>query len=370
MGFTILKNQVGKLELETIYPSYFSESSISNKDKIWLQHFRLGHPSFSILKVMFPLLFKGIDVENLHCDICELAKHKRAFFPVSNKRTSIHFALIHSDIWGPSTVPNVSGARWFISFIDGCTRMSWIFLLKHKSEVSFIFPIFHNMVKNQFGVGIKRFRSDDGKDYFNQNLSPYFQKEGIIHKSSCINTPQQNEVAQRKNGHFLAITRACLFQRNVPKNYWGEAVLTAAHLINRLPSRVLGFKSPVQVFSKYFPDFRTANYLVPKIFGCVSFVHIHSHNRGKLNPRALKCVFVGYSSTQKGYKCFHPPTKKFFVSADVTFVEKESYFAQPYLQGETSLMEDKDKDLFLLLELDAHHSPSSTNPLALTPIDS
>ena len=80
MGFTILKNQVGKLELETIYPSYFSESSISNKDKIWLQHFRLGHPSFSILKVMFPLLFKGIDVENLHCDICELAKHKRAFF--------------------------------------------------------------------------------------------------------------------------------------------------------------------------------------------------------------------------------------------------------------------------------------------------
>ena len=226
------------------------------------------------------------------------------------------------------------------------------------------------MVKNQFGVGIKRFRSDNAKDYFNQNLSPYFQKEGIIHESSCVNTPQQNGVAERKNSHFLAITRACLFQRNVPKNYWGEAVLTAAHLINRLPSRVLGFKSPVQVFSKYFPDFHTANHLVPKIFGCVSFVHIHSHNRGKFDPRALKCVFVGYSSTQKGYKCFHPPTKKFFVSVDVTFVEKESYFVQPYLQGETSLMKDKDKDLFLLLELDDYPPPSSINPLALTPIDS
>ena len=72
---------------------------------------------------MFPLLFKGIDLKNRHCDICELAKHKRVFFLVSNKRTSIPFALIHSDIWGPSTVHNVSGARWFVSFIDDCTRM-------------------------------------------------------------------------------------------------------------------------------------------------------------------------------------------------------------------------------------------------------
>ena len=103
---------------------------------------------------MFPLLFKGIDVENIHCDICELVKHKHASFPVTNKRTSIHFELIHSDIWGSSIIPNVLGTHWFISFIDNCTCMLWMFLLKNKSEVSFIFLIFHNMVKNQFGVGI------------------------------------------------------------------------------------------------------------------------------------------------------------------------------------------------------------------------
>ena len=63
-------------------------------------------------------------------------------------------------------------------------------MLKQKSNVSTIFSNFHKMVKTQFGVGIKKFRSNNAKDYFNQVLAPYFQKEGIIHESFCISTPQ------------------------------------------------------------------------------------------------------------------------------------------------------------------------------------
>lgn len=85
--------------------------------------------------------------------------------------------MIHSDIWGPSTVPNISGSRRFVSFIDDCTRVSWIFLLKNKSDVNHVFPHFHAMVQNQFGTKIKKFRSDNARDYFNQVLSPFFQKE-------------------------------------------------------------------------------------------------------------------------------------------------------------------------------------------------
>ena len=137
-------------------------------------------------------------------------------------------------------------------------------------------------------------------------LSPFFQKEGIIHQSSCVDTPQQNGVAERKNRHLLETTRALLFEKQVPKHYWGEAVLTAAHLINRLPSRVLGNKTPVSVLSQFYLEFNKSSHLPPKIFGSVSYVHIHTQNHGKLDPRAVKCVFLGYSSTQKGYKCYHP----------------------------------------------------------------
>ena len=274
--------------------SFFSSS---NKDVIWLHHRRLGHLSFSALKIMFPALFKGLDVHSFHCDTCEYAKHTRVTFPISNRRSSSPFFLIHSDIWGPSTIPNISGSRWFVTFIDDCTRVSWIYLLKNKSDLSHVFPIFHAMIQNQFGTKIKNIRSDNARDYFNQILSPCFQKEGITHELSCIITPQQNGVAERKNRHLLECTRAQLFQQNVPKSYWGEAVLTSAYVINRIPSRVLGFKSPLETLSQFYPDIRSSFNLTPRIFGCTAFVHVHSQNRGKLDPRALKRVFVWYSAT-------------------------------------------------------------------------
>ena len=58
----------------------------------------------------------------------------------------------------------------------------------------------------------------------------------------------------------------------------------------------------------------------------MSFVHVHSPSRGKLNLRAVKCIIVGYSSIQKGYKYYHPPSKIFIILADVNFHESESYF--------------------------------------------
>ena len=192
----------------------------SNRDQIWLHHYYLGHPSFFTLRVMFPALFRGLDVKNFQCSVCELAKHKRVTYPSSNKRTYVPFSLIHSDVWGrPATVPNISGAQWFILFVDDCTRVVWLFLMKHKSEVSTIFPSFYNMIKTQFGVEIKRLRSDNAKDFFNQSLTTFFQQKGIIHEFSCPYTPQQNGVVERKNGHLLAVVRALLFHHNVPKNY-------------------------------------------------------------------------------------------------------------------------------------------------------
>ena len=337
--------------------SNFSASLSSNKAKLWLLHCRLGHPSFSVLKVMFPSLFDNLKPEMLHCEVCQLAKHHRVSYPLSNNKASFPFQLIHTDVWGPSRVPNISGARWFVSFIDDCSRVTWLFLMKNKSDVSTILPVFLKMINTQFGEKVKIIRSDNGTEFFNLTLGSFFQKEGIIHQSPCVDTPQQNGVAERKNRHLLDMTRTLLFQNKVPKSYWGEAVLTAAHLINRIPSRVLDHKEPILVLTKFFPQVPQPNSIPPKIFGCPAYVHILAHQRSKLDARALKCVFIGYSPTKKGYKCYHPPSRKFFVSMDVTFNETQSYFNGHYLQGEC---DSKDSDEYIFESLDLESEPNST----------
>ncbi|KAL6328004.1 hypothetical protein AAG906_031348 [Vitis piasezkii] len=131
-------------------------------------------------------------------------------------------------------------------------------------------------------------------------VGEFLAQEGIVHLSSCVDTPQQNGIAERKNRHLLEVARSLMFSMNVPKLFWGQAVLTAAYLINRMPSRVLKFQTPCQILLKSFPTTRLISTVPPKIFGCSVFVHINQQHRSKLDPRSLKCIFLGYSSNQKG----------------------------------------------------------------------
>src|SRR5262249_45436670 len=182
------------------------------------------------------------------------------------------------------------------------------------------------MICSQFDAQIKILRTDNSIEYINKLFHTYLDFNGIVHQTSCVHTSVQNSVSERKNTHLLEVARSLMFTMNIPKSYWGDAILSAAYLINRMPLRTLNFKTPLEVLQG-----KNSYIVPPKIFGCVCFVH--RTNVEKLDPRALKCVFVGYSSTQKGYKCYHPPSRKYFVSMDVTFREFEPFFFSHLFRG-------------------------------------
>ncbi|KAL6961341.1 hypothetical protein U1Q18_052492 [Sarracenia purpurea var. burkii] len=90
---------------------------------------------------------------------------------------------------------------------------------------------------------------------------------GIRHQSSCLNTPQQNGIAERKNHHLFEVTRAIMFHMKVSKHFWSEVVLIACYIINRMLSTVLQGKTPHSVLPN-----RCLFSLSHRVFGCVCYV--------------------------------------------------------------------------------------------------
>lgn len=100
-------------------------------------------------------------------------------------------------------------------------------LLQSKKEVVVVLKHFTSMVYNQFDVGIKVLRSNNGIEFFNSDMSDLLSKHGIIHQSSCSYIPQQNGVVERKHRHILEVERALKFQSHIPSRFWGDCVMTA-----------------------------------------------------------------------------------------------------------------------------------------------
>jgi hypothetical protein len=116
-----------------------------------------------------------------------------------------------------------------------------------------------------------------------------------------------------------------LSHASMPLKLWDEAFSITAYLINRLPSWVIGFSSP---FEKLFG--LTSDYPWLKVFGCAWWPHLRPYNTRKLEFRSKRCVFHGYSSSHKGYKCLNVTTGRVYVSRDVVFDENIFPFSQFY----------------------------------------
>ncbi|RDX81895.1 hypothetical protein CR513_37378, partial [Mucuna pruriens] len=149
---------------------------------------KLGH----LLKFGFIINVLDIhhleSVESFKCDICQFSKHHRATFSPSNNKSLEPFDLIHSYVWGPAS-NSISRAKWFVSFIDDCTCVTWIFLMKHKYEVCQIFVDFFCLVKNQFNKSIKRLRLDNGTEFVNLEFSKFLKDIGVVHELTCVYSP-------------------------------------------------------------------------------------------------------------------------------------------------------------------------------------
>jgi transposase InsO family protein len=152
------------------------------------------------------------------------------------------------------------------------------------------------MVEKEKGVSIKCLRFDGGGEYFSNEFSEYLKEHGIQRKYLCSYSPQQNGFVERKNRHIVKITRVMLNEKNLPNYFWAEAVAIAVYIMNRTPIVVVHSMTPEEKFTSKKPD---VSHL--KMFGCIACMHVLDEKRSKLDPKVEKCIFIRYSSKQKGY---------------------------------------------------------------------
>lgn len=168
-----------------------------------------------------------------------------------------------------------------------------------KSNALLILKAFVQMVETQFETKVKNIRSDNGFDLgLSQEAKKFFIEKGILHRTTCVYTPQQNGVVEKKHKHLLETSYALLFQSQLPLKYWRECVLTATYLINRFPSKLLKNKTPYEILFKRKPDYSSL-----RNFGCLCYITPTDKHIDKLQPRAIACAFLGYIFGKKGLYC-------------------------------------------------------------------
>ncbi|KAL0339088.1 UNVERIFIED_CONTAM: Retrovirus-related Pol polyprotein from transposon TNT 1-94 [Sesamum angustifolium] len=280
---------------------------------VW--HNRLGHASMEAIKHIQEVDCTEFS-SNIPCDTCHKAKQSRIPFPVSSSHATAIFDLVHMDLWGPYKANSISGCTYLLTLVDDHSRCLWIFLLKQKNQVPTVLHSFCSMVQNQFGKGIKIFRSDNGSEFINQDCRMLCANFGIIHQTSCSYTPQQNGRVERKHRHLLNVARALLLQASLPIKFWSDAILTAAYLINRTPTKVLGWKTPYEKLYGKDPQ-----YIHLRTFGSLCYATDITPHKSKFHSRALQCILIGYAMHQKAYKLFDLDNQTVLFSRDVHFYE-------------------------------------------------
>ena len=169
--------------LYIVEKSRYEVNVVANEiDLSTLWHQRLGHMSEKGMKL---LAFKGKipEIKNVEVGFyepCVLGKQKRVTFTKTGRTPKAEkLELVHTYVYGPTTVTSLGGFRYYVTFIDDSTKKVWVYFLKNKSDVFHTFKKWKNKVENQTGLTVKSLMSDNGGEYSSDEFKSYCAEYGI-----------------------------------------------------------------------------------------------------------------------------------------------------------------------------------------------
>jgi hypothetical protein len=279
-------------------------------------HRRLGHPDPDVLSSLSRSSFIQCTSKKYDfCHACQLGKHTRLPFCSSSHRAEHPFDLIHLDLW-TSPVVSVSGSKYYLVILDNFIHYLRTFPQKLKSDTFTTLSHFFAYVSTQFDRIVKTIQCDNEREFDNSSTRFFLLSNDTQLRMSCPYTSPQNGKAKRIIRSVNNVICTLLIHASLPERYWTEGLHTATYLLNRLPT------TAIQAACPHLALFGSAtSYEHLHVFGCTCYPNTTATALHKLFPRFTRCVFLGYSTDHKGYRCLDLSTNRLIVSQHVVFDE-------------------------------------------------
>ncbi len=287
-----LKTLLKKLPSKTLEEWHLTLAHISKKKILKLAE-------MGMIKVKNPS-------DSLDCLSCKSAKMKRKNFekampPKADKSGEV----LYSDVCGKISPPTLFGEKYVVTFIDEKSGYIFAYLLKKKNEVYSRFCEVLARVNNQnINTSVKMFVSDGGGEYIGSDFQNFLKEKGIVHCKTPPNTPQRNGKSERLNKIIFDLARAMLKERQLPRHFWGEAVLYAVYILNRLPKNNNDETRHQMLLGKKPTLEKTLEFGLPVYF------HNADPHIKKLHDRSFEGMFLGFWEDDHTYKILDFKTKK------------------------------------------------------------
>ena len=284
-------------------PTYAVDKTVT-----WTElHRRMGHISLGVAKKLAEnSLVTGVRVDLLSGDtvFCKSCVYAKATWkPVAKEhegeRATEFGGEIHTDLWGPAPVTTIKGCRYYVSFTDDKTRLTDLYLLKHKSNTLQAYKEYEASCKTQHGADIRILHSDRGGEYTGKEFVMHLNRKGTRQKLTVHDT-QHNGIAERLNRTVLEKVRAMLHSSGQPHMLWGEAAHHAVWLKNCTPTKALGGD---------MTPYEAAYGKKPDLWGIREWgsrCWVRNESSAKLGGRVDEGVWVGIDEKSKGARVFWP----------------------------------------------------------------
>ena len=297
-------------------------------------HEILGHCNYDdVLKlegVVDGMKVIGNSEKPADCNVCVLGKMTQGRSRTPRCRSTVPLALVHTDLAGPVEPVSSEGFRYAIVFTDDYSGFVFVYFLKSKSDAV---EATERFLADSAPYGkVKCLRSDNGTEYTSQAYKSLIKKHCIRHDTSAPYSPHQNGTAERHWRTLFEMGRCLLIQANLAKEFWPYAVMAAAYIRNRCYSNRLE-QTPYFALTGRKPNLSNM-----RVFG--SECYAYKQDKGKLDPRCTKGIFLGYDKGSPAYLVYFPETGKVMRHRVVKFAKPNRCVSEQQTQTEDMLQDD------------------------------